>query len=161
MYSEALELRALTAEYGAAFIVNDFVDLAMAVSADGVHLGQDDFPLEEARKLVGGGSIIGISTHSVAEALIAQKGGADYIGFGPVYYTATKDAGLPRGLGMLKEVSGKVGLRVVAIGGITAGSLRDVFGAGASAVAVASAIMNGDIKNNAKVFMGALEGDSD
>ncbi len=93
----AFRLRKITAESGAAFIVNDDMETALACGADGVHLGQDDTPLPVARKIVGNRLIIGISTHSLAQAEAAQEGGADYIGFGPIFKTATKDAGEAKG----------------------------------------------------------------
>lgn len=152
LFWEALRLRVLTSDWGATLIVNDHSDIARAVEADGVHLGQEDLPIEEARKVVGD-SIIGISTHSLEEALEAQKRGADYIGFGPIYKTTTKDAGPTKGIDALKEVCSAVSIPVMAIGGITAESLPEVFGAGASSVAVASAICKGDIEENSRRFL--------
>lgn len=149
LYREALKLRAITRDFGAAFIVNDHADIALAVDAEGVHLGQDDLPLKEARKLVGK-KIIGISAHSLSEAGEAFSGGADYIGFGPVFYTATKDAGMPRGLEMLKDIKRKTGIPAVAIGGISEENLPAVFEAGADAVAMVSAVLKGDISGNAE-----------
>lgn len=152
IFDEALRLRKLTREYGAAFIVNDHADIALAVDADGVHLGQDDLPLREAREFMGK-RIIGISTHSLTEALDAVSRGADYIGFGPVFHTTTKDAGEPRGTEMLKEIKRHAAIPVVAIGGITIENLPQVLKAGADGVAVASAILNGDIYENVRSFM--------
>lgn len=158
LYRTALALRELTATYGACLIVNDFADIAAAVGADGVHLGQDDLPLKEARKILGKGRIIGISTHSLEEALLAEADGADYVGFGPVYATATKKAGRPRGVGRLREVGGKLRIPVVAIGGIERRRLPDVMGSGAKAVAVASSILGkGDISRNAESFLTGLQ----
>jgi thiamine-phosphate pyrophosphorylase len=125
----------------AAFIVNDHPDIAMAVDADGVHLGQDDLPVEEARKLMGGSRIIGVSTHSVEQARAAQSAGADYIGFGPIFTTKTKDAGPHRGIEGLREVRKAVKLPVIAIGGINGGNLDNALEAGADGVAVISAIL--------------------
>lgn len=152
-YRTALGLREITRCYGASFVVNDHADIAAAVDADGIHLGQDDLPLKEARKLLGREKIIGISTHSVEEAIRAEEDGADYIGFGPVFETATKDAGTPRGTGMLEEVRGRVNIPVVAIGGIDAGSVSEVLSSGAGAVAVASAVLRGDLSQNAHLFL--------
>ena len=152
VYLEALKLRELTSEFNAALIVNDYADVALAVGAEGVHLGQDDLPLREARALMGE-KIVGISTHSVSEAVEAEEGGADYIGFGPVFLTTTKDAGKPRGLDMLREVRERVKIPIVAIGGIALRDLREVFASGADAVAVASAILMGDISENVRSFM--------
>jgi thiamine-phosphate pyrophosphorylase len=147
IYSEAVKLRRAAADFGAALIINDHADIAAAVDADGVHLGQEDLPLREARKIMGE-RLIGISTHSPGEAAAAAAGGADYIGFGPVFYTSTKDAGQPRGVAMVKEVKANVPVPVVAIGGITHCNILQVLEAGADAVAVASAILKGDIADN-------------
>ncbi len=155
MYFEALRLRELTTKSGAVFVVNDHADIALAVDADGVHLGQEDLPLREVRGIMGR-KIIGISTHSVAEAVEAELGGADYIGFGPVFRTATKDAGEPKGVEMLREIRMHVSVPVVAIGGITLENLAPVRGAGADAVAVASAILRGDVSENVRLFIDAL-----
>ncbi|GAB4417773.1 MAG: thiamine phosphate synthase [Thermodesulfovibrionales bacterium] len=152
IYREALRLRELTDEFGATLIVNDHADIALAVEADGVHLGQEDLPLKEAREIMGD-RIIGISTHSIEEALDAESGGADYIGFGPVFYTATKDAGKPKGLDMLREIKRSVKIPVVAIGGISLRNLQSVLNAGADAVAAASAILKDGISENVRSFM--------
>jgi thiamine-phosphate pyrophosphorylase len=159
IYEEARRLRQLTSGYGASFIVNDHADIALAVDADGVHLGQDDLPLREARKILGE-KIIGISTHSAAEALDAAAGGADYIGFGPLFRTKTKEAGEPRGLEMLRQIRGEVRVPIVAIGGISSKDIKPLFAAGADAVAVASAILVGDISGNVAAFMRNIEGDA-
>lgn len=155
IYHEAKKLRALTAEYGATLVVNDHADIALAVDADGVHLGQDDLPLKEARRILGD-RIVGISTHSLAQAVEAGHDGADYIGFGPVFCTTTKDAGEPKGLEMLRMIRRAVEIPVVAIGGISAQTLPLVLEAGADAVAVASAVLRGDIAENVRSFMRIL-----
>lgn len=154
LYREALRIRQLTAGR-ATFIMNDYIDIALSVNADGVHLGQDDMPLPEARRIMGKKKIIGISTHSVKQAIEAERGGADYIGFGPMFHTATKDAGRPRGLNMLREVRRHVRIPVVAIGGISPENVSSVMSAGADAVAVMSAILKGDMRNNVRHFMAA------
>ncbi len=153
-YHEARHLREMTKDFPeAAFIVNDYVDIALSVDADGVHLGQDDLPIKEARRLMGRDKIIGISTHGIAEALEAEKAGADYIGFGPVFHTETKDAGRPRGTEALREIVEAVSIPVVAIGGINLKNLSSVLESGAHAVAVSSAILKGDIEVNASEFL--------
>lgn len=157
IYREALILRKLTNEFGAVFIVNDYTDIALAVNADGVHLGQKDLPLKEARKILGKEKIMGVSTHNIDEAIAAEAGGADYIGFGPVFHTATKDAGKPKGIAMLKEIKKHVKIPVVAIGGINAGNLESVLKSGVDAVAVSSAIIQGDIADNAIRFLDILK----
>lgn len=156
IYNEAALLRKLTAEFKASFIVNDHADIALAVNADGVHLGQEDLPLKEARKILGKTKIIGISTHSIEQAIEAEAGGADYVGFGPVFHTKTKDAGKPKGIQMLKEVKKHVKIPVIAIGGITSGNLQSVLDSGADAVAVASAILRGNISDNISGFLKIL-----
>lgn len=154
IFHEALVLKELTEKYGACFIVNDYADIAMAVDADGVHLGQEDLPLHEARKIMGK-KIIGISTHNISEAVKAEKDGADYIGFGPVFHTGTKDAGEPRGLNALGRVKESVKIPVIAIGGIKAANARSVFDTGCSGVAVSSGLLERDLKENAERFMSA------
>jgi thiamine-phosphate pyrophosphorylase len=157
IYREALMLRALTDKFGASFIVNDYTDIAIAVNADGVHLGQSDLPLKEARKILEKGKIIGISTHSIEQAIEAEQGGADYIGFGPIFYTATKDAGKPKGIAALREIKKIIKIPVVAIGGIKAENLESVIDAGADAVAVSSGIIQGNIESNIIRFLDILK----
>jgi thiamine-phosphate pyrophosphorylase len=158
-YRNALQLRELTRAFGAHLIINDHADIAAAVEADGVHVGQDDLPLKHARRIVGDNRIIGISTHSVREAVEAQAGGADYIGFGPVFETSTKDAaGEPKGASGIAEVQREVDIPVVAIGGIQRNCIQDLFQSGARAVAVASAILRGDdICCEAEEFIAAIK----
>jgi len=153
IYEEAVRLRSLTKDFKALFIVNDYVDIAFCVNADGVHLGQDDLPLKEARRILGKKKIIGISTHNLEQAIKAERDGADYIGFGPVFRTITKDAGEPKGIDMLREVKTKVKIPVVAIGGINLKNIRIVLDTGIDAVAVASAILAGDIEDNVRRFI--------
>jgi thiamine-phosphate pyrophosphorylase len=138
---EARKLRALCREKGIPFIVNDRVDIAILLDADGVHVGQDDLPGVEARRLLGSSKIIGISAGSHEEAQWAVQQGADYLGIGPVYSTATKaDAGEAIGTGLLGELAVGFGLPAVGIGGIVADNAACVISAGASGVAVVSAI---------------------
>jgi hydroxymethylpyrimidine kinase / phosphomethylpyrimidine kinase / thiamine-phosphate diphosphorylase len=138
----AFRLRKITADAGAAFIVNDDIETALACGADGVHLGQDDTPLQVARKVVGDSLIIGISTHSLAQAEAAQEGGADYIGFGPIFKTDTKDAGEAKGTFQLRVLKGKIKIPVAAIGGINLDNVAEVIEAGADALAIISAVYN-------------------
>ena len=153
IYVESVALRKLTDTYGAHLIVNDYPDIAVAADANGVHLGQDDLPVREARKVVGPGAIIGVSTHSVEEAMKAEQAGADYVGVGPVFETSTKDAGSPKGFELIRRVKDSIHIPVVAIGGIRSGNLRPVLDAGADAVAVASGILDGDIRQNTEKFL--------
>jgi thiamine-phosphate pyrophosphorylase len=152
-YRMAVNLRKLTRDFGAFYIVNDYADIAASVDADGVHLGQGDLPVREARKILGKDKIIGVSTHSIDEAMVAEDQGADYIGFGPVFRTTTKDAGDPRGTEILQKLREKVMLPVMAIGGIGPDNIDEVFGSGANAVATASAILKGCIEENTKHLM--------
>lgn len=140
----ALEIRKLTQEHGVAFIINDDARLALECGADGLHIGQDDMPLADARALLGSGRIIGISTHSLKEALAAQDGGADYIGFGPMYRTATKDSGTPNGPEGLAAIRDRIRIPIAAIGGITARNAGDIIRAGADALAVITAVTGAD-----------------
>ncbi|MBI5410316.1 MAG: thiamine phosphate synthase [Nitrospirae bacterium] len=156
LFNEALAIRKLTFKHKALFIINDYIDMALAVDADGVHLGQEDMPLEEARRIMGK-KIIGISTHTLKQAVEAERAGADYIGFGPMFHTATKDAGRPKGLRALKQIRRHIKIPIVAIGGITPENLLSVLGAGADAPAVMSAILRGDIRKNTKKFLSAIE----
>lgn len=140
-YQECQKIRELTRAAGVTFIVNDDVDLAMMIGADGVHIGQEDFPLAEVRRLVGNQMIIGISTHSPQEAQAAAAQGADYIGVGPVYKTSTKkNVCQPVGLEYLQYVANHIPLPFVAIGGIKADNIAEVIRTGASCVAMITEI---------------------
>jgi thiamine-phosphate diphosphorylase len=125
-------------------IINDRADIALACGADGVHLGQDDLPLRAARQLMAG-KIVGISTHDAEQAREAESGGADYIGFGPMFGTATKATGYSaRGPKMLRAVRAAVSIPVVAIGGITEQNVRQVWAAGADSAAIISDILSAE-----------------
>lgn len=131
----------LARAYGCRLVINDRVDIALACRADGVHLGQEDLPLHAARRLLPE-KIIGISTHDLEQAKQAQDGGADYIGFGPMYGTTTKQTGyIARGVAMLREVRAAVRIPIVAIGGITEGNVCEVWEAGADSAAIISDIL--------------------
>lgn len=142
IYEEAVIIRHLCRQHSAVFIVNDRLDLALAVEANGVHLGQDDLPAARARSLLKHGMLLGISTHSIGEARAAEAAGADYIGFGPVFSTGTK-AGIRPVVGLegIRQVKAAVQIPVLAIGGITLDRVSEVIGAGADGVAVISAIV--------------------
>ncbi len=157
----AFRLRKITADAGAAFIVNDDLETALACGADGVHLGQDDTPLPIARKIAGNGLIIGISTHSLAQAEAAQEGGADYIGFGPIFKTDTKDAGEAKGTSQLRSLKEKIKIPIAAIGGINLDNASEVIEAGADAVAVISAVSDAkDAALAARKFVELFKGRS-
>jgi thiamine-phosphate pyrophosphorylase len=152
MLAQAKEIRKAAYEMDRFFIVNDRVDIAMASGADGVHLGQDDMPLEDARRLMGDDAIIGISVSNVREAAEAYEGGADYLGIGPIFSTSPKpDAGQAIGLDAIIDIRREVPhIPLVAIGGINQGNIRDVMLAGADAAAVVSAVVaQGDIRRAA------------
>lgn len=135
-------LRRLTRERGVPFIVNDRVDLAQVLEADGVHLGQDDLPVPAARRLLGQGAIIGLSAGTPQEARAGERQGASYLGVGSVFPTPSKpEAGQPIGPEGLRRVAGATSLPVVGIGGITAERAGEVVDAGARGVAVISAIL--------------------
>jgi thiamine-phosphate pyrophosphorylase len=143
---EQVELaRALLSETraaGALLWVNDRVDVALAAGADGVHLGQDDLPVQAARRIVPAGFLIGISAETAELAREAARGGADYVGTGPVYETGSKaDAGSAVGCARIAQVAAAAGIPVVGIGGIAAANAGDVVRAGAAGVAVISAVM--------------------
>ena len=141
MIRAAEQMQALCTSAGVTFIVNDRVDVAIASGADGVHLGQDDFPIALARKLLGEKAIIGGSAGSLDEAQKCLTEGADYIGFGPVYPTASKaDAGPAGGLDLLRRIVETVPLPIVAIGGITTANTPLLMEAGAHGIAVISAV---------------------
>ena len=129
-------------QHGCLLIINDRVDIARAIDADGVHVGQDDMPLAAARKVLGRERIIGVSTHDPQQALAAAQAGADYIGFGPLFGTTTKTTGYtPRGLNQLRQVRRRVSLPIIAIGGITTARAPSALEAGADAVALISDIV--------------------
>lgn len=140
-FNIALELRKITKKFDATLIINDDVDIAMAVDADGVHLGQEDLPAQTARSLLGNEKIIGLSTHSLKDAEIAQDSGADYIAIGPIFKSTTKDVRSPLGADIIKAVKGISKLPVIAIGGINEENISDVITAGADGAAVISAII--------------------
>ncbi|MBZ0221036.1 MAG: thiamine phosphate synthase [Candidatus Methylomirabilis sp.] len=140
MLRAALDMRKALAGR-AIFIVNDRIDIALITGAEGVHLGQDDIPLKDARRLLPS-SVIGVSTHDIQEAKRAEAGGADYISFGPIFPTRTKkDADTPKGLSRLEEISASVRIPVVAIGGITEETILSVLESGASSAALISDIL--------------------
>lgn len=151
LYDEALSLVALCRGTGTAFIVNDRVDIALAVDADGVHLGQDDLPLHAARRLLGPDKIIGLTVHDLAEAHAAADAGADYLGVSPIFTTTTKaDAGPAAGVTLLEHIrAARLGLPLVAIGGITLANAPSVIAAGADMVCAISAVVAGMDAGNA------------
>lgn len=151
-YQECRILREITKKAGVLFIINDDVDLAILVEADGVHIGQDDLPIEGVRKLVGEEMIIGLSTHSLEQAKEAVIRGADYIGVGPIFSTNTKkDVCDTVGFDYLDEIVKNINLPFVAIGGIKEHNLKEVIKHGAKCVAIVTDITSAeDIENKIK-----------
>ncbi len=149
-YRIAARLRKICHSFGVLFIVNDALEVALAVEADGVHLGQDDLPVAEAKKLMFpmgvSNFLVGCSTHSLEQALEAERQGADYIGIGPVFATPTKPTYNPVGLELIRTVTSQVKVPHVAIGGIDVTNVSQVLAAGARRVAVVRAVCGaGDI----------------
>ena len=142
MLAECQELRQMTREAGVLFIVNDYVDIALMVDADGVHVGQDDYPVAEVRKLIGPDKLIGLSTHNPEQAQAAGPAGADYIGVGPLYTTQTKDDVCEAvGLAYLEYAAQHATLPFVAIGGIKEHNLNEVLSRGATTVCLVTEIV--------------------
>jgi len=140
-YSECLEIRKLTKKANVTFIVNDHIDIALLVDADGVHIGQDDIPIMDVRRILGSTKIIGLSTHSPEQAKKAVEDGADYIGVGPIYFTKTKkNVCDPVGLKYLNWVKKNINIPYVTIGGIKEHNLQEVLNNGAGCVAIVSDI---------------------
>jgi len=142
MLEECRAIRHLTREAGVLFIINDYPDIAQLVDADGVHVGQDDFPVAEVRRLIGPDKLIGLSTHGPDQAAAAVQAGADYIGVGPIFSTQTKDdVCAPVGLGYLDHVVRTCPLPFVAIGGIKEHNLGQVLDRGAKTVCLVTEIV--------------------
>ncbi len=159
LYNEALSIHRLTKKHHALLTINDYIDIALAIGAEGIHLGQEDIPLRDVKGIVPKSMIVGLSTHSVEEALEAEKEGADYIGFGPVFNTSTKDAGSPRGVVMTNSVSQRILIPLIAIGGINRSNIASLLNADSKimGVAVSSGIFTGDIEENSKVLIDRIK----
>lgn len=140
-YEEAVALKAITAKYNVPLLINDRLDIALAVHADGLHIGQSDLPADVARRLLGEDKLLGLSAGTVEEAKIAVSGGADYLGVGAVFPTDTKKDAQNVGKSMLETIKKEVSVPVVGIGGINAENLPSLYGCGADGIAVVSAIM--------------------
>ena len=146
-------LKRIADSNGVLFIINDRIDICKILGADGVHLGQDDIPLKKARSALGKNKIIGMSCHTLKEAMKAQNEKADYIAMGPIFKTSTKPTLKPRGLRLLKKVTKELEVPVVAIGGINKRNIRKVMGSGVDMIAAASAILK---RKNIKEATGRL-----
>jgi len=160
LYRAAIASIAIARPHGVRIIINDRADVALAADADGVHLGQDDLPVEQGRVLLGPSRIVGISTHSVAQAVRAAQLPVDYVAIGPAFRTTTKENPDPTvGLDLIREVRSKIDKPLVAIGGITLERARDVVQAGAHSVAIISDLLTrGDIVSRTGDFLKALSG---
>ena len=152
MYEEAGRLREICRD--TLFLINDRVDIALAVNADGVHLGQSDMPCEAARRLLGEEKIIGITVHNLAEAVQAESIGADYLGVSPIFQTATKpDAGKPAGISLIEDIRAIVNIPLIAIGGIDHSNAIDVIRAGADGLcAISSVVAKEDVSAEIKKY---------
>ncbi len=154
MYEEAVRLREICRDSGSIFLINDRVDIALAAEADGVHLGQSDMPCVAARKLLGSEKIIGVTVHSLAEALQAESMGADYLGVSPIFQTATKlDAGKPAGIRLIEELRALVEMPLIAIGGINHSNADEVVSAGADGLcAISCVVAKENVRDEIKKF---------
>lgn len=148
----AQELRALTREFKARLFINDRLDVAIAVGADGVHLGHKSMPVEAARRVVNGRMQVGVSTHDLQEAKAAEQGGADFITYGPVYETPSKaKLGIPVGPESIAAVVREVAIPLFGLGGIKSGNIEQVMGAGADGISLISEIFGApDIEQKAR-----------
>lgn len=155
MYAQCVKLREMTRAAGALFIIDDFVDLALAVEADGVHIGQEDLPIDAVRRVAGDKLFIGLSTHSPEQARDAIKRGADYIGVGPIFETHTKkNVCAPVGLSYLDYVAANADIPFVAIGGIKEHNLSEVYAHGAKCACLVTGIVGSeDIKTSVKKLL--------
>jgi len=158
LYELAYDMRKLTAGYGAKLIINDRIDIALAVEADGVHLGLNSMPIHRVRRLLGSKMLIGLSCHNQVNAIMAQENGADFITFGPVYYTPSKaNYCTPVGVERLEVVANLLEIPVFALGGIKKDNIHEVTAAGAAGIALVSAIIaNEDPKSEAEAMLAMI-----
>lgn len=154
----ATELLKVTRRKDIALIINDRVEIAAEIDADGVHVGQEDLDCEKAREMLGGDKIIGVSASNVEQATKAIEAGADYLGLGPIYQTDTKEIDYPRGINLIKEVRAQSPIPIFVIGGINLENVGAVLSAGASGVAVISAIVSADqIASTCRQFVAEIQ----
>jgi len=155
---EAREIKVLCEKYHVPFVINDNVEVALAVDADGVHVGQGDMEASDARKKLGAGKLIGVTARTVEQAVAAEEQGADYLGVGAVFATSTKGDAIEISHGTLKEICRSVSIPVVAIGGISAANVMELKGTGIDGVAVVSALFaSEDIEMAARELRGMAE----
>jgi len=159
LFELALRLRNLTREHGARLLINDRIDIALAVGADGVHIGAGSLPVAEVRRLLGPGQLIGYSAHDLDEALRAESAGADFVTFGPVYPTPSKlKYGEPVGLSKLAAAVGALSIPVYALGGVKKNSIAEVMARGCRGVALISAICSApDPQNRSRLLLKEIE----
>ncbi len=156
---EASEIKALCKKYKVPFVINDQVDIALAIDADGVHVGQSDMNAGNVRQKLGPDKIVGVSAQTVKQALLAEKNGADYLGVGAVFHTGTKSDASEVSLDTLKDICKAVSIPVIAIGGISIENVKQLKGTGIAGVAVISALFAAqDIKGAAERLKTELEG---
>ncbi len=155
----ASEVKRICSNHGVTLIINDRLDICLATNAEGVHLGQEDLPIKVARKLLGDRKVIGVSTHNAEQARVAEEEGADYVGFGPLFPTTTKQTGYsPRGLEQLRQVRSRIKIPIVAIGGITLSRAPATLRAGANAVAMISEIATAaDPESQVRIILSSLK----
>ncbi|MCC6503292.1 MAG: thiamine phosphate synthase [Deltaproteobacteria bacterium] len=159
LLSLAIEVKALAALYGARLLINDRVDIALLAAADGVHLTSKSYSPKEARSLLGTGRLIGVSTHSVEEALKAQEDGADFVTFGPVFHTASKAGmGEPVGIDRLREAAQKLSIPVFGLGGIDESNIKEVATQGASVALITAIMASNDPGSAAQKLLDAIAG---
>lgn len=155
-YDTARRLKEALKGTSALLLINDRVDIAMAVGADGVHLGQNGLPVETVRRIIGHGMVIGVSTHDLEEATKAESEGADYVLFSPVFPTSCKPGAVPKGVDALRELQNNIDIPVIALGGINPSTLVEVVRAGITNAAVMSWILTSDNPKNAAEELKAI-----
>lgn len=156
--NEAVLIKEICRKYNVPLIINDNVQVALKSGADGVHVGQDDMKAENVRKLIGGNKILGVSAHSVEEAILAEKNGADYLGVGAIFATSSKADVQSTSIDTLKEICSTVRIPVVAIGGITSENIKQLSGSGVSGAAVISAVFGqSDVRLAAEKLKNLIE----
>lgn len=156
--NEALDIQKLCKAYSVPFVINDNVDIALAINADGVHVGQSDMEAGDVRAKLGPGKILGVSTETVEEAILAEKRGADYLGVGAVFPTGSKDDALAVSHETLKSICEAVNIPVIAIGGITLENTHELSGSGICGIAVISAIFGqNDIESTTRELKAETE----
>ncbi|MGB9975448.1 thiamine phosphate synthase [Thermovenabulum sp.] len=156
-YEMGLKLREVTKKYGVPLIINDRVDIAIAVDADGVHLGQEELPAKVVREVIGYKKIIGVSASSLKEAEEAYKYGADYIGVGAIFPTPSKKDAKYVGLQTLKEITEKIPIPILAIGGISKENIQEVLKYNIKGVCCISAILKGDVSENVRFLKNIIK----